>query len=57
MGAASGAGILRVSGKLLTWVRTFNQGTAGTFGQDVSPVLPAGGTEAGSEVLFPISRP
>ena len=55
--AASGSGLLRVTGDVLAWVRTYNQGASATFGQDVPPVLPAGGTEAGSEVLFPISKP
>ena len=55
--AASGSGLLRVTGDALAWVRTYNQGAAMTFGQDVPPVLPAGGVEAGEEVLFPISKP
>jgi hypothetical protein len=55
--ASQGSGMLRVTGDVLTWVRTYNQGAAATFGQDVPPVLPAGGTAAGVEVLFPISRP
>lgn len=55
--AASGSGLLRVTGDVLAWVRTYNQGAAATFGQDVPPVLPAGGVEAGDEVLFPISKP
>ncbi len=55
--ASQGSGMLRVTGDVLTWVRTYNQGTSSTFGQDVPPVLPAGGTAAGVEVLFPISRP
>lgn len=55
--AAGGSGLLRVTGDVLSWVRTYNQGTGATFGQDVPPVLPAGGTEAGSEVLYPVSKP
>jgi hypothetical protein len=55
--ATSGSGLLRVTGDVLSWVRTYNQGATATFGQDVPPVLPAGGVEAGDEVLFPISKP
>lgn len=55
--ATQGSGMLRVTGDVLTWVRTYNQGTTATFGQDVPPVLPSGGTVAGVEVLFPIARP
>jgi hypothetical protein len=55
--ATSGSGLLRVTGDVIAWVRTYNQGAAATFGQDVPPVLPAGGVEAGDEVLFPISKP
>lgn len=55
--AASGSGLLRVTGDVLAWVRTYNQGAAETFGQDVPPVLPSGGVEAGDEVVFPVSKP
>lgn len=55
--AASGSGLLRVTGDVLVWVRTFNQGAGMTFGQDVPPVLPAGGVGAGEEALFPVSKP
>ncbi|MCU0294281.1 MAG: hypothetical protein MUF10_20230 [Thermoanaerobaculaceae bacterium] len=55
--AASGSGLLRATGDVLCWVRTYNQGASATFGQDVPPVLPAGGAEAGREILFPVSKP
>jgi len=55
--APSGAGLLRVTGGALAWVRTFNQAGTATFGQDVPVVDPAEGTAAGKAVLFPISSP
>ena len=55
--AASGAGMLRATGDVLSWVRTYNQSPTATFGQDVPPVLPAAGVEAGRFVLFPVSAP
>ena len=39
LGAGEGAGTLRLGSGVLAWVRTYNQGTQGTFGQDV-PGLP-----------------
>lgn len=56
LGAGTGAGALRVNGAVLAWVRTFNQGVSGTFGQDVPPVR-AVEWAAGETVLFPIERP
>ncbi|MCX7895422.1 MAG: hypothetical protein N2447_05665 [Thermoanaerobaculum sp.] len=56
LNAPSGSGMLRVTGPVLAWVRTFNQGATATFGQDL-PMLPACGTRPGVEVLFPISTP
>ncbi len=56
LGAGTGAGALRVSGSVLAWVRTFNQGVSGTFGQDVPPVQ-AVEHVAGETVLFPFERP
>ncbi len=53
LGAASGAGTLLVSGGALTWIRTFNQGSDGSFGQGVPAVVQSTGL-AGQEVLFPI---
>ncbi|HNX49020.1 MAG TPA: hypothetical protein PLS53_05435 [Thermoanaerobaculaceae bacterium] len=52
--APSGTGNLRITGRVLAWVRTFNQGATGTFGQDLV------GTEevtyaSGETLLFPIS--
>lgn len=38
LGAGTGSALLRVEGSVLAWVRTFNQGEPGTFGQDVPPV-------------------
>lgn len=38
LGAPAGAGALRVSGGVLAWVRIYNQGAAGTFGQDAANV-------------------
>lgn len=57
LGATAGAGLLRVTGEVLTWVRTYNQGAAATFGQDVPPVIPSGGIEAEVQVMFPVSTP
>jgi hypothetical protein len=54
LGAPSGAGCLRVTGDVLVWVRTFNLGEAGTFGQDVVSSR-EGEIGAGEEMLFPIS--
>lgn len=56
LGAGTGAGALRVNGAVLAWVRTFNQGVSGTFGQDVPPVR-VGEWAAGEAVLFPFERP
>ena len=56
LGAGTGAGVLRVNGAVLTWVRTFNQDVSGTFGQDVPPVK-AAEWAAGETVLFPFERP
>jgi len=55
--AQTGAGMLRVTGGALAWVRTFNLGATATFGQDVPVVDPSAGTAAGTEVLFPIASP
>jgi hypothetical protein len=54
LGVASGAGMLRVSGGVLAWVRTFNQAEASTFGQDVPPVVADEAVEAGEPRLFPV---
>ncbi|MCU0292989.1 MAG: fibronectin type III domain-containing protein [Thermoanaerobaculaceae bacterium] len=56
LGAGTGAGALRVTGAVLAWVRTFNQGVSGTFGQDVPPVR-AAEWSAAETVLFPFERP
>ena len=57
MDAPSGAGTLRVSGEVLAWVRTYNQGASGTFGMDVPSVTAREGWAAGTPVLFPIQTP
>jgi thiol-disulfide isomerase/thioredoxin len=49
----SGVGALRVVGDALTWVRTFNQATSGTFGQDVVDGTREG-MPPGQTTLFPI---
>ncbi|MCU0294280.1 MAG: hypothetical protein MUF10_20225 [Thermoanaerobaculaceae bacterium] len=56
LGAASGAGMLRVRGGVPTWVRTFNQGSPGTFGQD-APGASQTAFGADTDVLFPVSTP
>ncbi len=57
VGASAGAGMLRVTGEALTWVRSYNQGPDATFGQDLPPVAPDGGSSAGDAVAFPVSAP
>ena len=57
LGAASGAGTLRVTGDVLTWIRTFNQGAGATFGQDVPGVVPGVGFGPQAVVSFPVSMP
>lgn len=52
LGVASGTGLLRVEGPVLSWVRTFNQGERGTFGQDVPPVDIADVLPSGEKMLF-----
>lgn len=54
--APAGAGSLRITGSALTWVRTFNQADAGTFGQDVAGTG-EGAWQPGQGVFFPINRP
>lgn len=51
--APSGAGTLRVTGEALVWVRTFNEGESGTFGQDLVGTAETV-FEAGNTVVFPI---
>ncbi|GEM_PF-657323 len=57
LGVASGAGTLKVTGPALAWVRTFNQGAAGTFGQDLAAVGEGEGFGADTPVLFPFESP
>lgn len=56
LSAPSGAGTLRVTGDVLTWVRTFNQGKQGTFGQNVPPAS-ASRHDPNEGVLFAIHTP
>lgn len=56
LSAPSGAGTLRVTGDVLTWVRTFNQGKQGTFGQNV-PAASASRYAPNEGVLFVIHSP
>ncbi len=57
LSAPDGAGMLRVTGSVITWVRTYNQGTGGTFGQDVPGVAPGAGYAPREAVVFPYSTP
>ncbi len=57
LGAASGAGTLRVTGDVMTWIRTFNQGAGATFGQDVPEVVPGVAHGRGAGVSFPATTP
>ncbi len=51
--APAGSGSLRVEGSVMTWVRTFNQGEQGTFGQDVPAVRFADAVPPDEARLFP----
>ncbi|MBP7799106.1 MAG: hypothetical protein KA072_10805 [Thermoanaerobaculaceae bacterium] len=55
LGAPAGTGVLRLVGPALAWVRTFNQGESGTFGQDVPPVRMGDTVPAEEKRLFPAS--
>lgn len=57
LGVASGAGALRVSGGVLSWVRTFNQGSQGTFGQDLPPIDAGLAVGASVPVALPFRSP
>ncbi len=54
--APSGAGALRMTGDVNTWVRTFNQGIQGTFGQNI-PSASDTRYEIDETALFPIHTP
>ncbi|MCU0290402.1 MAG: IPT/TIG domain-containing protein [Thermoanaerobaculaceae bacterium] len=54
IGAPDGSGTLRVTGRALAWVRTFSQGTHGTFGQDCTPLVSDRAFTAQDNVLFPV---
>jgi hypothetical protein len=56
MGAADGAACLHVTGSVLAWVRTYNQGSTATYGQDV-PGWGDKGFPAGSTARFPVRTP
>jgi VCBS repeat-containing protein len=53
LAAGSGAGLLRLTGDVRAWVRTYNLGPAGTFGHDVPPVLAVAGFAAGERFAAP----
>lgn len=57
LGAPDGAGLLRLGGGARAWVRTFNQGSGGTFGQDVPAVNPTAALPPGVARVFPVSTP
>lgn len=54
--APSGAGTLRVTGNVTTWVRTYNKATVGTFGQNV-PGASSCRFEPDETALFAIHTP
>jgi|GEM_PF-5883145 len=54
--APGGAGTLRVTGDVLSWVRTYNQSGQGTFGQDI-PAAQDITVFPGTTALFPVSVP
>jgi hypothetical protein len=54
--AADGAGMLRVTGSVITWVRAYNEGT-GTFGQDLPAVSPGAGFAPNAAIVFPFATP
>lgn len=53
--AADGAGMVRVTGEVVAWVRTYNQGTNGTFGQDLVPVDVNSAYAPGEPLVFPFA--
>lgn len=55
LGAPAGTGLLRLEGPVTAWVRTFNQGEPGTFGQDVPPVRIADTASSEEKRVFPAS--
>lgn len=55
LGAADGAGMVRVTGEVVAWVRTYNQGTSGTFGQDLVPVDANSSYGPGEPLIFPFA--
>jgi hypothetical protein len=57
LGAGTGAGMLRVTGGVLAWVRTYNQSESSSFGQDVPAVAAADAVPAGAVRLFPVAAP
>jgi len=56
LSAGTGVGTLEVDGDVTTWVRTFNQGSSGTFGLSV-PGASTVRHGAGAQVLFPVHTP
>jgi hypothetical protein len=56
LGASDGAGMLRVTGNVLSWARTYNQSSSGTFGSNIPSQL-ASHWDLGQTALFPIHTP
>jgi hypothetical protein len=54
--AGDGAGMLRVTGSVIAWVRAYNEGN-GTFGQDLPAASPGAGFAPNSPIMFPFSTP
>lgn len=57
LGVGSGAGTLKVTGDVLTWVRTFNQGVGATFGTEIPEMVPGIGYGTGTIAVYPIVVP
>ncbi|HPW54384.1 MAG TPA: hypothetical protein PLP31_01470 [Thermoanaerobaculaceae bacterium] len=57
LGAPDGAGVLRVTGEVGAWFRAYNQGAQGTFGQDLPPIAPTGGSAASTVTTFAFASP
>lgn len=53
--APDGAGMVRITGEVVAWVRTYNQGASGTFGQDLVPVDASSAYTPSEPLIFPFS--
>lgn len=53
--AQGGAGMVRIKGGALSWVRTFNQITDGTYGQEIPPAVEGRLFAPGERLYAPIS--